>query len=184
MNTNIINIIALLLGSLSYAFVILLIFRILRVNYFNPIVKIFVKLLTPITIVFTSIVGKVFGILFAAILFKFLSFYISANSPIEISDLIVYAVFGIGKHAFISGVLSSISQVLLFAVIGGVILSWVSPNNSHPLLELIDDISNKILSPIRNYIPSMGGLDFSPLLVLILLNQIDLILFQILGVLL
>ena len=87
----------------------------------------------------------------------------------------MYAIFNI---------LSSISQILLFGVIGGVILSWVSPGNPHPLLQLIEEISDKILSPIRNYIPSMGGLDFSPLLVLILLNQVDLILAQIVRALL
>ena len=87
----------------------------------------------------------------------------------------MYAIFNI---------LSSISQILLFAVIGGVILSWVAPGNPHPLLQLIEEISDKILSPIRNYIPSMGGLDFSPLLVLILLNQVDVLLAQIVRALL
>ena len=60
MNTNLINIIALLIGSLSYAFVILLVFRVLRVNYFNPVVKTFVNFLTPLTIIFTSVAGGVF----------------------------------------------------------------------------------------------------------------------------
>ena len=87
----------------------------------------------------------------------------------------VYAIFNI---------LSSISQILLFAVIGGVILSWVAPRNPNPLLQLIEEISDKVLSPIRNYIPSMGGLDVSPLLVLILLNQVDILLAQIVRALL
>jgi YggT family protein len=175
MNTNLINIIALLIGSLSYAFVILLVFRVLRVNYFNPVVKTFVNFLTPLTIIFTSVAGGVFGILLAAFLFKFISFYIITSSAYEISDLIVYAIFNI---------LSSISQILLFAVIGGVILSWVASGNPNPLLQLIEEISDKILSPIRNYIPSMGGLDLSPLLVLILLNQVDILLAQIVRALL
>ena len=106
---------------------------------------------------------------------KFISFYIITGSAYEISDLIVYAIFNI---------LSSISQILLFAVIGGVILSWVASGNPNPLLQLIEEISDKILSPIRNYIPSMGGLDFSPLLVLILLNQVDILLAQIVRALL
>jgi YggT family protein len=97
------------------------------------------------------------------------------GSTYELYDLFVYAALNI---------LSSISQILLFAVIGGVILSWVSPGNPHPLLQLIEEISNKIMSPIRNYIPAMGGLDFSPLFVLILLNQVDILLAQIARVLL
>ena len=175
MNTNLINIIALLIGSLSYAFVILLVFRLLRVNYFNPVVKSFVSLLNPITTIFTTLLGGINGIFVAAFLFKFISFYILANSDYENSDLLVYAAIN---------VLSSVSQILLFAVIGGVILSWVARSSPHPLLKLINEMSDKILTPIRNYLPSMGGLDFSPLLVLILLNQVDVLLASIARVLL
>ena len=64
-------------------------------------------------------------------------------------------------------------RIIFFAVIGGVILSWVSPSSSNAFLELVEEISYKSLMPIRNYIPSAGGLDFSPLFVLILINLIE-----------
>ena len=175
MNTNLINLLSILISSVSYALVILLVFRLLRVNYYNPIVKSLVKILNPLSIAFTSLMGGLLGIFAAALLFKFLSFYMITGSTYELYDLFVYAALNI---------LSSISQIQLFAVIGGVILSWVSPGNPHPLLQLIEEISNKIMSPIRNYIPAMGGLDFSPLFVLILLNQVDILLAQIARVLL
>ena len=169
------SITALLIGSLSYAFIILLVLRFLRVNYYNPVVKSFVRLLSPLTSIFTIVAGDLVGIFLAAVVFKFISFYIMAGSAYELFDLLIYALFNI---------FSSISQILLFAVIGGVILSWVSAGNTHPLLQLIEEISDKILSPIRNFIPSMGGLDLSPLLVLIILNQIDVLLGSIVRALL
>ena len=64
-------------------------------------------------------------------------------------------------------------RIIFFAIIGGVILSWVSPENSNVFLQLIEEVSNKALSPIRKYIPSAGGLDFSPLFVLILINLLE-----------
>ena len=64
-------------------------------------------------------------------------------------------------------------RIIFFAVIGGVILSWVSPEKSNAFLELVVEISYKSLEPIRKYIPSAGGLDFSPLFVLILINLIE-----------
>jgi YggT family protein len=63
-------------------------------------------------------------------------------------------------------------RIIFFAVIGGVILSWVSPEKSNAFLELVVEISTN-LSPIRKYIPSAGGLDFSPLFILILINLIE-----------
>ena len=46
---NMINVTAIILGFASYAFVILAVFRLLRVNYFNPIVKIFATYLEPVS---------------------------------------------------------------------------------------------------------------------------------------
>lgn len=60
-------------------------------------------------------------------------------------------------------------RLLTFLVIIQVILSYfMSPY--HPLREAIDRIVEPILAPIRRVVPPMGGLDFSPL-VLILLVQ-------------
>ena len=70
------SITALLIGSLSYAFIILLVLRFLRVNYYNPVVKSFVRLLSPLTSIFTIVAGDLVGIFLAAVVFKFISFYI------------------------------------------------------------------------------------------------------------
>ena len=49
-------------------------------------------------------------------------------------------------------------------------LSWVQPKNSNAFLDLVIEISDKILMPLRQYIPSAGGLDFSPLFIFILIQ--------------
>ena len=64
-------------------------------------------------------------------------------------------------------------NLILYIVIGGVILSWVAPGSDHPINKLIEEISFKVLMPIRKFIPSMGGLDISPIFVLIFLQQLD-----------
>ena len=58
-------------------------------------------------------------------------------------------------------------------MIGSVVLSWVAPGSSHPLLEVIEEISAGILSPIRKFLPPMGGLDFTPIIGLLVLNLIN-----------
>jgi YggT family protein len=62
-------------------------------------------------------------------------------------------------------------QVLSWIVIAHVILSYfMSPY--HPLREAIDRIVNPLLAPIRQLLPFMGGLDFSPLILIILLRML------------
>jgi len=49
MNPNIIELLNMALGVASYAFVILFVFNILKVDYFNPIVKRFIAFYKPIS---------------------------------------------------------------------------------------------------------------------------------------
>jgi YggT family protein len=51
------------------------------------------------------------------------------------------------------------------------------------MLKIIDEISTKLLEPIRKFIPSAGGLDFSPIFALILIRQIEILLASIIRTL-
>jgi len=57
-------------------------------------------------------------------------------------------------------------RTITYLVIAKVILSYfMSPY--HPIRETIDRIVEPMLAPIRQIIPSAGGLDFSPLLLIV-----------------
>lgn len=63
-----------------------------------------------------------------------------------------------------------ITRILIFVIIADVILSYfMSPY--HPVRETLDRIVEPMLAPIRNVMPYLGGIDFSPI-VLILLIQL------------
>ena len=60
-------------------------------------------------------------------------------------------------------------RLLSWLVIANVILSYfMSPY--HPIRETIDRFVDPMLAPIRQLLPSTGGLDFSPLILIILLQ--------------
>lgn len=58
--------------------------------------------------------------------------------------------------------------ILIFA---RVIFSWIRVDPYHPtwgpILRFIYQATEPIMQPIRNILPSMGGLDFTPIIVLI-----------------
>ena len=58
--------------------------------------------------------------------------------------------------------------ILLFA---NIILSWVRPNPYHPvwgpIIRVVYGVTNPVLNPIRRLMPAMGGIDFSPMVVLL-----------------
>ena len=70
----------------------------------------------------------------------------------------------------IAYLLRTILYIYLFIIIIQVIISWINPNVYNPITTIMHQISEPILKPIRQFIPSSGGLDFSPLVALIIIN--------------
>lgn len=55
------------------------------------------------------------------------------------------------------------------AILGRVILSWINLSPDNPIVVLIYGITEPILAPIRRVLPSMGMLDLSPMVALIVM---------------
>ncbi len=63
--------------------------------------------------------------------------------------------------------------LLNLAILARVLLSWVRVNPYHPAVELLYRITEPILAPLRRVIPSIGMVDISPVIALILLQIIQ-----------
>lgn len=68
--------------------------------------------------------------------------------------------------------ISVLQQLLVLLVIASVILSYFM-DPYHPIRRAIDGIVEPMLSPIRRVIPLVGMLDFSPLVLILLIQLIS-----------
>jgi YggT family protein len=64
-----------------------------------------------------------------------------------------------------------VSEALIILIIISVILSYVM-DRSHPVRRWVDSIVEPLLMPIRRVVPLVGMLDFSPLILIILIQLI------------
>lgn len=55
-------------------------------------------------------------------------------------------------------------------VLAAVVMSWVRMDRRHPLAKMVYGLTEPVLAPIRRVLPSIGGLDFSPMVLLIALR--------------
>ena len=95
---------------------------------------------------------------------------------IAISTLIGYFPHIIGLIIWGTGnFLSHILNLYSYLILLNIILSWVAPMAKMPLGSFVYQLSEPILSPARRIIKPIGGLDFSPFLVLIALQLIALL---------
>jgi len=58
---------------------------------------------------------------------------------------------------------------LWIVVLADVIVSWIL-DPFHPIRRFLDSIVHPILDPIRRLVPPVGGVDLSPLILLIVLD--------------
>jgi YggT family protein len=164
------------LGSL-YLLIVLLrfILQMVRANFYNPMSQFIVRatqpLLRPLRKVVPGLGGVDLASLVLAILIQMLLMVIT----------LVLMGYGIGGFLLqvliwaIIGVTSLFMKVFFFALIISVILSWVAPGTHNPAAELVNQICEPLLAPIRRILPSLGGLDLSPIFAFIALNLIDML---------
>ena len=62
----------------------------------------------------------------------------------------------------------------LLIVLARVIISWIPVNRYHPLVRFINDVTEPLLRPFRAVLPvGRGGIDFSPLILFIVLGIVQ-----------
>jgi YggT family protein len=71
-------------------------------------------------------------------------------------------------------VLQLILSGLFGLTIVAIILSWVQSYS--PMALLVERMVSPLLEPIRRYLPTLGGLDLSPMVLLLVLQVLDMVL--------
>jgi len=69
-------------------------------------------------------------------------------------------------------IISIAFEILTYIIFIRVILSWFPHNPYQPVIRLIYQISNSILSPIRNTVSPIGGIDISPIIAIFIIQLI------------
>jgi YggT family protein len=75
-------------------------------------------------------------------------------------------------------VLHILLNVYMWIVVIRAIISWVSPDPYNPIVNFLYRATEPVLGYVRRIIPSLGGIDLSPILVLIVIVFLDQFLVQ------
>lgn len=73
---------------------------------------------------------------------------------------------------FLMAVAKLINFVLsayIWIVIARAVISWVNPDPYNPIVRFLRQVTDPVLMHIRRYIPIMGGLDLSPMILILVI---------------
>jgi YggT family protein len=74
-----------------------------------------------------------------------------------------------------------LAAVLVIAIIIRALMSWIMPQDSSGLTRVLLDVTEPILAPIRRVLPPVAGIDFSPILAMILVQLVSQLVTQLIA---
>ena len=75
---------------------------------------------------------------------------------------------------FISILLINIVRIYKFTILARVLLSWTGASPHNSIVRFVIEVTEPVLRPIRNILPRMGMIDFSPLVAFFALDFLQL----------
>lgn len=154
-----------LFGLYILAFMLRFLLALVRADFYNPVCQFLVKITNPVLIPLRRIIPSA-G--------KFDTSTIIAMFVLQVIALVLVLLFRgqplsptfISVRA-ISELVELFLNIFLFAILIQVILSWINPGTYNPVVSILYSLTDPVLRPARQMIPAMGGLDLSPIIVLI-----------------
>ena len=146
--------------------------QLVRADFYNPICQFLVKVTNPLVIPLRRVVPAIGGIDTASLLLAFL-LQMACIAALVFIKFGGFPPIGILLMGGVLGVVALLVNIYFFALLAMIILSWVAAGSRHPAIYLLYQITEPVMAPFRKVLPSMGGLDLSPILVFILINIIQ-----------
>lgn len=180
---------ALIVNALGGLYLLAILLRFLlqvaRADFYNPVSQAVVRVTDPLVRMFRSFIPGYKGIDFSSLVLALIVEGLAICIMIILYGGSIPSVGFVITWAFI-GVLYFIVMIYYWAIIASIIMSFVmlfsGSMNPHPILRLIWQLTEPVMAPVRKVIPPMGGLDFSPIFIFIIIGLIQNILIQTFGI--
>ena len=66
-------------------------------------------------------------------------------------------------------ILSYLLTIYIWIIIIRALLSWVNPDPYNPIVQILYRLTEPVLAPVRHRMPDIGGIDASPIVVLLII---------------
>jgi YggT family protein len=169
----------LIVGTLGMLLMMAIVLRFLlqlsRADFYNPITQMIVRFTDPGVQVFRRFIPGFRGIDFATLILAVL-----------VESGLICALIFLGGYQFppagmvltwsIAGIINLTLDIYFWALLISIISSFIAPYSDHPALVLVRQLTEPVMAPFRRLLPSLGGLDLSPIFVFLALNILRILL--------
>jgi YggT family protein len=151
-----------LVGLYQIVLLVRLLMQLTRADFRNPVGRAIVQLTDPLIMPLRRVLPPVRRVDSASVV----AILMVAVAKVWLLQLLFgYGLPGLATLARLvpRDIVDLVLRTYLYSMILHAILSFVSQGNYSPAQSILASICNPVLNPIRKYIPSIAGLDLSPL---------------------
>ncbi|PCJ28233.1 MAG: YggT family protein [SAR86 cluster bacterium] len=150
--------------------------QVAKADFYNPISQAVIKITDPLVRIFRTFIPGYKGIDFSTLIVALVVEAVGICGLILLYGGTIPGPGYIITWSFV-GVIYFMINIYYYAIIGSIIMSFVmmfSGNmNPHPILKLIWQLTEPVMGPVRKIIPPMGGMDFSPIFIFIVIQLLE-----------
>jgi YggT family protein len=152
-----------------FALISLIVLRVLlqlvRANFYNPICQFLYRATNPVLMPLRKVIPAwrnldIAGIALAwlATAIKLVLLYATLGQTLGVLGLAVLA---------LADLLDFVLLLYIVLILMRVVVSFLGTDSYHPLVPLVLQLTDPVLKPVRRVLPSVSGIDFSPVLALL-----------------
>ncbi|MBQ0954869.1 YggT family protein [Serratia symbiotica] len=142
-----------------------------HIDFYNPFSQFVVKITQPVVAPLRCIIPSLGPIDSASLLLAFL--LMTIKYPLLL--LIQGGTISLNPYNLLFGLISlvkSVGYLIFWVMIIRALMSWISQGHS-PIDYVMYQLTEPLMAPIRRIIPAMGGIDFSAMVVILILYLLN-----------
>ncbi|MGA0805438.1 MAG: YggT family protein [Pseudohongiellaceae bacterium] len=168
----------LIISSLGSLYLLAVLLRFLlqaaRADFYNPVTQAIVKLTSPLVVPLRRIIPGYRGLDFATLVLALILNSLFTGLALLVSGYTSVAIGTIISWSFV-GLIAFILNIYFWSLLVSVIASFIAPFSGHPVLLLIHQLLEPLYNRVRRILPPMGGLDFSPILMFLGIQVLEIL---------
>ncbi len=167
-----------LINTLFGIYIICLMLRFLlqwvKADFYNPLCQVLMRITNPGLLTLRRFIPGLFGLDLAAVVLMLAAQVVCLAL---IAWVVSFPINGFIVVVAIFKLVLTLLNVYFFAILIMAVMSWIVHDlQRQPLYHLLWQLNEPILRPIRRFLPTVAGMDFSPLVAVVLIQVIAILL--------
>lgn len=144
-----------------------------RANFHNPLSQFIVKVTNPVLVPLRRFIPAIGKLDTSAIV---LALGLKIVSVMLLASLGVPLLGGNAVFVAMAELLRAVVWIYIIVLLIQAVMSWMGNSYNNPMAGVLESLTAPILRPLRQFIPTIGMVDLSPLVAILLLNIVLIVL--------